>query len=108
LNDNFENRLRTLLVANDDPPASERFDTAVSARIARLRRLRQVMRPVIAVAASVVVAMVVAPLFAPGATFVAEAPAMLNGALGALIASPLGYALGALTAVAALVDAFRR
>jgi hypothetical protein len=33
---------------------------------------------------------------------------MLNGALGALIASPVGYALGTLTVVAALVDTFRR
>jgi hypothetical protein len=108
MNDDFESRRRTLLVADDDPPTSERFDTVVSARIARLRRVRQVMWPVMAVAASVLVAMVVAPLFAPGATFVAEAPAILNATLGALIASPVGYALGALTAVAALVDTFRR
>jgi hypothetical protein len=108
MDDDFEQRLRTLLLTDADPPASEGFDAAVRTRIARLRHVRQFMLPGMALAATVVVAILVAPLFAPGATFVAEAPLMLNGALGALIASPVGYALGALTAVAALVDTFRR
>jgi hypothetical protein len=43
-----------------------------------------------------------------GATWVAATPAMVNGAVGPLVVSPAGYALGALAAVAALVDTFRR
>ena len=36
----------------------------------------------------------------------ATAPAMINGGLSMLLASPVAYALGALATVAALVDAF--
>ena len=108
MNDDFEQRLRALLVSDADPPASDHFDAMVRTRIARLRRVRQLLLPGVALAATVVVAILVAPLLATGATWVAETPAMINSALGALIASPAGYALGALTAVAALVDTFRR
>ncbi|HJR70506.1 MAG TPA: hypothetical protein VKA43_10735 [Gammaproteobacteria bacterium] len=108
MNDDFEQRLRMLLVADDDPPASERFDATVRTRIARLRRVRQFMLTAMALAATGVIAILVAPLFATGAAWVAETPAMVNSALGALVVSPAGYALGTLTVVAALVDTFRR
>lgn len=108
MDDDFEQRLRTLLVTDADPPASEGFDAAVRTRIARLRRVRQLVLPAMALAATVVVAILVAPLFGTGATFVAESSIALNSALGALIVSPAGYAFGGLTVAAALVDTFRR
>jgi hypothetical protein len=108
MDDDFEQRLRTLLLTDTDPPISDRFDAAVRTRIARLRRVRRLMLPAVAIAATVAAAILVAPLLVTGATLVAETSVTLNGALGAFIVSPAAYALGALTVVAALVDTLRR
>ena len=115
MDDDFEQRLRTLLLTDADPPRDERFDARVRARIARLRLLRQVVLPAAAVAATVVVAILVAPWFTSGATLVAESSLALsepletlNGAVSMVIASPLGYGIGALLVAAALVDSLRR
>jgi hypothetical protein len=101
MNDDFERRLRTLFAASEELAVSERFGDEVRLRIARLRRARRLILPAAAVAAGLAVAILGAPLLAA----IAAAPVTLNGPLGALIASPVGYALGTLTVVAALADA---
>jgi hypothetical protein len=70
--------------------------------------MRRFSPQALAVAATVVVAILIAPWFASGASFVAESSIALNSTLGALIVSPAGYAFGALTVAAALVDELRR
>jgi hypothetical protein len=104
MNEDFEQRLRMLLAASEEPPVSERFGDEVRVRIARLRRVRRLMLPAAAVAAGLAFAIFGAPLLA-GIAAIAAAPVTLNGPLGALIASPVGYALGALIVIAAAADA---
>jgi hypothetical protein len=104
MNDDFEQRLRMLLAAGEELPVSERFGDEVRRRIARLRRVRGLVLPAAAVAAGLAVAILGAPLLA-AISALAAAPVTLNGPLSTLIASPVGYALGMLTFVAALADA---
>jgi hypothetical protein len=108
MDDDFEQRLRTMLLTDADPPPSERFDALVRARISSLRRMRQFVLPAAAVAATVIVAWLVAPWFTSGAAVVAESSLALNNTLGAWIVSPAGYVLGAAAAAAALIDSLRR
>jgi hypothetical protein len=115
VDDDFEQRLRTLLLTDPDPPQNDRFDALVRARISGLRRARTFALLAAAVAATVVVAFLVAPLLATGASFAAESPLALkagldalNSGVGALVASPADYVLGALIVVAAIIDTVRR
>jgi len=106
MNDDFEQRLRTRFRADDEPAASERFDSDVRARIARLRRMRRTLVSLGAAVGAVGIAIVATPLLGMGAASLAAAPAAINDALSALLVSPAAYVLGTLAAVAALVDAF--
>jgi hypothetical protein len=106
MNEDFEQRLRARFAEAGEPASSERFQRDVQARIARLSRARRALPPIVAVTAAVAVAILGAPLFVAGAAFVGEASLSLNGALGRLIVSPVGFALGALAVVAAVADAF--
>jgi hypothetical protein len=106
MNDDFEQRLRTLLSEDDDPALSEPFDSAVTARIARLRRLRRALVALSAAAAALVAVIFVTPLIEMSAASLAAAPAAINGELSVLLMSPAAYVLGTLAAVTALADAF--
>ena len=102
MNDDFEQRLRTRFAASHYPPVDERFGAAVRARIVALRRARRLVLTATIAATGLAIAIFAAPLLVAGTTLVAAAPDTLNGALSALLVSPAGYLLGALTAGAAL------
>jgi hypothetical protein len=104
MNEDFEQRLRTLFAAADPPSISERFGGEVRARIVGLRRARRIVLATAFAAAGLAAATFAASLIATATTFIAAAPVTLNGPLSALLLSPAGFALGALTVVAALVD----
>jgi hypothetical protein len=106
MNEDFEQRLRVRFAASDEPAVSEPFGGAVRERISALRRARRALVVVVSVAAGVAVVMLGAPLVATGTALIAAAPDTLNGALSALLVSPAGYLLGALTAAAAYAAAF--
>jgi hypothetical protein len=108
MNDDFEQRLRTLFKEDDGPAISAHFEDEVGARIARLRRLRRAALSLGWVTGAVIVAVLMTPLVGIGAAPMAAAPNIINDGLGALLLSPAAYVLGTLAAVAALVDAFGR
>src|ERR1700741_3473823 len=105
MNEEFEQRLRAKFASSNEPPVSECFGGAVRARIAGLRRARQITLATAAVTAGLTVALVGAPLLATGTMAIADAPASLNAALSSLLISPAGYVVGALSAAAAFAAA---
>jgi hypothetical protein len=105
MSDDFEQRLRLQLATSEELRVSEPFGDAVRQRIARLRRARRIVLAMAVVAAGLAVALVGAPLLTTSAMLAAETPSALNGALGALLVSPAGFVLGALTAATALAAA---
>ena len=107
MSDDFEQRLRTLFAESDDVSVNERFGFEVRERIVAVRRVRRIALATVGAATGLAVAIFATPLLITGTTLIAAAPATLNGALSALLLSPFGYALGALTVVAALVDVCR-
>jgi hypothetical protein len=102
MNDDFEQRLRTRFAASHHPPVDERFSAGVRARIVALRRARRMILTATVAATGLAIAIFAAPLLVVGTALIAAAPDTLNGALSALLISPAGYLLGALTASAAL------
>ena len=106
MNDDFEQRLRHTFADERRPVGQRRFDAEVregsrAASRAANRRWRRWR------AATVSPSLFSSHRYsAPARRSIAAAPATLNSALGALLVSPVGYALGALTVVAALVDMF--
>jgi hypothetical protein len=107
MSEDFEARLRALFAAGEEAPTGERFGSEIRRRIAVLRNTRRVAVVGAATASAVAVVIFGAPLLAAGSAVIAGAPSALNDALSVLLASPVGYALGGLTATAAVVEAFR-
>jgi hypothetical protein len=105
MNDDFEQRLRTRFAASRHPAVDERFGTEVRARIVALRRARRAVLTATVAATGLASAIFAAPLLVAGTAVIAAAPDTLNGALSALLTSPVGYLLGTLTAGAALAAA---
>jgi hypothetical protein len=106
MSEDFEQRLRARFATSEELPVSEPFGAAVRQRIAGLRRVRRIVLATAIAAAGLAVAILGAPLLATGTTLIAEAPTALNGALSALLVSPAGFVLGALTGAVALAAAF--
>jgi hypothetical protein len=106
MNEDFEQRLRVMFAASDEPAVSEPFSGVVRQRISSLRRARRTLLAVAILAAGFAVVILGAPVLATGAALIAAAPDALNGALSTLLVSPAGYLLGTLTAAAAFAAAF--
>ena len=106
MNEDFEQRLRNLFATSDELPVSEPFGSAVRTRIAGLRQARRIGLTVATATMALAVAVLGAPLLTNGIVPIAEAPGLLNGALNALLVSPVGYVLGAVAAATAIAAAF--
>jgi hypothetical protein len=106
MTEDFEQRLRVMFAASDEPEVSEPFGGAVRQRISALRRARRILLAVAMLAGGFASVILGAPMLVAGTTLIAAAPDTLNGALSALLVSPAGYLLGTVTAAAAFAAAF--
>ena len=105
MTDDFERQLRVLFAETSAAQRSEALELEVRARIARLRLLRRALAPAALVLAAIALAAIGGPVIQAGAALLVEATAPVVAAPAAWLWSPIAYAIGALSVVAALIDA---